>query len=243
MYAEHPNFTPPPDNAVLWRYMDFTKFVSLLVRNELFFVRADKLKDPFEGTWTNVNVEAAEAFYNSLPERALQGNRIHMDREMRRFALINCWHENCNESAAMWSLYSREMDGIAIKTDFSSFRQSLVGETDIYIGRVNYIDYESDFIPRGNAFNPFLHKRNSFEHEREVRAMYIKLSERGFVQDVCKIGIYDKVDLSLLIHEVVVAPLAEDWFLDLIKSVADQYDLEAPVRKSSLAVAPAWTRF
>ena len=243
MYKEHPSFTPPPDDAVLWRYMDLTKFVSLLVRSELFFVRADKLKDPFEGAWTNVNVAANEAFYNSLPETALQGNRINMSREMRRFALISCWHENCNESAAMWSLYSREMDGIAIKTDFSSFKQSLVSQTDIYIGRVNYINYESDFIPGGNAFNPFLHKRHSFEHEQEVRAMYIKFGERGFVQDVCKIGIYDKVDLSLLIHEVIVAPLAEDWFLDLIKSVANQYNLEAPVRKSSLAVTPVWGRF
>ena len=43
MYQEHPSFNPPSDNATLWRYMDFTKFVSLLDKSALFFVRADKL--------------------------------------------------------------------------------------------------------------------------------------------------------------------------------------------------------
>ena len=33
----------PPNDAVLWRYMSFTKFVSLLTKKALFFARADKL--------------------------------------------------------------------------------------------------------------------------------------------------------------------------------------------------------
>ena len=50
MYKEHEAFAPPPPDAVLWRYMDFTKFVSLLEKQALFFARADKLEDdPFEG--------------------------------------------------------------------------------------------------------------------------------------------------------------------------------------------------
>ena len=49
MYKESPYCDPLPDDAVLWRYMDFTKFVSLLEKSSLFFARADKLEDPFEG--------------------------------------------------------------------------------------------------------------------------------------------------------------------------------------------------
>ena len=37
---------PPPADAILWRYMDFTKFVALLEMKSLFFARADKLNDP-----------------------------------------------------------------------------------------------------------------------------------------------------------------------------------------------------
>ena len=36
MYKEHPSFDPPADDAVLWRYLDFTKFVSLLDKRALF---------------------------------------------------------------------------------------------------------------------------------------------------------------------------------------------------------------
>ena len=68
MYKEHPSFDSPPDNAVLWRYIDFTKFVSLLDRKALFFVRADKLGDPFEGTLPDANVKALTEFYDTLPE-------------------------------------------------------------------------------------------------------------------------------------------------------------------------------
>ena len=50
MYKEMPQFIPPPVDAALWRYISFTKFVSLLAKNALFFVRADRLDDRFEGT-------------------------------------------------------------------------------------------------------------------------------------------------------------------------------------------------
>ena len=52
MYEEHPACTSPPPNAILWRYMDFMKYVSLLDRKALFFGRVDKLGDPFEGFYT-----------------------------------------------------------------------------------------------------------------------------------------------------------------------------------------------
>ncbi len=37
------------DSQPLWRYMDFAKFVAMLFQNGLYFARADKLEDPFEG--------------------------------------------------------------------------------------------------------------------------------------------------------------------------------------------------
>lgn len=33
----------------LWRYMDLAKFLALLEDRALYFARADKLGDPFEG--------------------------------------------------------------------------------------------------------------------------------------------------------------------------------------------------
>ena len=137
-----------------------------------------------------------------------------------------------------------ETDGIAIKTDFNSFKKSLTSDEDIYVGKVSYVDYENHFIPEGNSFYPYLHKRQSFDHEREVRAIVqiipLKNDEIDMSHDICDIGKYYEVDLSLLIQQVIVAPYAHDWFLELIKSVAARYNLEAPVVKSSLADNPRW---
>ena len=56
MYKQDVRFNAALGDAVLWRFMSFTKFVSLLARNALFFARADKLGDPFEGSLTPLNV-------------------------------------------------------------------------------------------------------------------------------------------------------------------------------------------
>ena len=50
MYQAYKDFKIPPRNQVLWRYLDFTKFVALLDTKALFFARIDKLEDRFEGT-------------------------------------------------------------------------------------------------------------------------------------------------------------------------------------------------
>ena len=42
---------PSPTNAKIWRYMDFTQFVSMLEHGGLFFFcRLDYLQDRFEGS-------------------------------------------------------------------------------------------------------------------------------------------------------------------------------------------------
>ena len=49
--TNHQVFAQPanPDTKI-WRYMNFTKFVSMLEHQALWFSRADKLGDPFEGS-------------------------------------------------------------------------------------------------------------------------------------------------------------------------------------------------
>lgn len=234
MYKEHPLFNPPPDDAVLWRYMDFTKFVSLLDKSALFFARADKLGDPFEGALSKINVALWPVLYTQIPKESFQ-KFAESRKKWREYTLISCWHERPYESEAMWRLYSRETDGIAIKTKFGSFKKSLISSEDIYIGKVSYVDYESTFIPEGNTFGPYLYKRQSFDHEREVRAIV-----QIFSQDICDIGKYYEVDLSLLIQEVIVSPFAPAWLLELIHSVATRYNLETPIVKSNLGDNPMW---
>ncbi len=244
MYKDHEDYTSPRDDAILWRYLDFTKFVSLLERSALFFARADKFDDPFEGSYSRMNRELRPKLYaGKKSEDSLQG-WVHFTKEVRRYTLISCWHESIHESAAMWRLYSRETDGIAIKSGFKSFKTSFTTREDVFIGKVNYVDYERDFIPESNILFPFLHKRKSFEHEREVRAIVLTIpTKEGKVdtsQEMFDNGKYYGVDLSLLIQDVIVAPYAPEWFLELITSVVARYNLDVPVARSSLADNPTW---
>ena len=246
MYQESDRFNAPTPDAVLWRYMSYTKFVSLLARHALFFARADKLGDPFEGSLSQVNITLRPEIYkNNLPEeyQTLLANYI---KDLRRFVLVNCWHENDYESDAMWKLYSRNDDGIAIRTDFSSLSESLIDKDRVFIGRVNYVDYDTTFIRENDPRAPFVHKRKSFEHQKEVRAIIQKIPVVdgkiivGSAPDMYRVGTYHKVDTSRLIKEVVVPPYAEDWFVELVQGTTEIYKLQVPVRKSSLAAQPVW---
>ena len=245
---------PPPTDAILWRYMDFTKFVSLLEKRALFFARADKLGDPFEGAIPISNIEAR---YTSLKPRLSEKEILiheHLRVELRRFTLISCWHESRHESEAMWKIYASANSGIAIKTNFASFVESFITHEEIHIGEVQYIDYDSEKIPEDDLLSPYLHKRKSFEHERELRAIIQHIppevslenlpnflgNETPTWPDMCDTGIYYDVDLNLLIQEVVIDPSAPDWLLDLVNSVADRYDLQAAIKKSRLAALPTW---
>jgi hypothetical protein len=57
-FEPHPEFKPPRDpKATIWRYTDFTKFLSLLDSSALFFSGVDLLGDPFEGLYPSSNLE------------------------------------------------------------------------------------------------------------------------------------------------------------------------------------------
>ena len=241
-------------NSLLWRYMDFAKFVSLLENRAIFFSSADRLGDPFEGSLPKNNIASRLASPHFSREEEISKYAFVME-QLRRFTLISCWCESEHESEAMWKLYSSAQGGVAIKTDFDSLENSFKTDEQIYIERVRYVDYDTDRIPEDDPLAPYLHKRQSFEHEREVRAIVqnpppgINLSElRTSIRNIEEIlsrkwmdspsGAYYEVDLNLLIKEVIVDPFAPDWFPALVNAVAERYQLEAPIVLSSLTALP-----
>ena len=236
---------PPPADAILWRYMDFTKFVALLEMKSLFFSRADKLNDPFEGSFPERNIIARHTnLHPELAEVIKSFPSLMSDfwMQLTRFTLINCWHENDHESEAMWKLYANANGGLAVKTGFDSFVKSFITEDRIHIGKVQYADYDHDLIPEDDPLSPYLHKRKSFEHENEVRAIVQNVPTGPItkLQDDYGTGTYYEVNLNLLIQEVVVDPFTPEWFLDLVNLVAKRYDLQAPIVRSRLASTPTW---
>lgn len=245
------------ENAKLWRYMDFTKLVSLISTQQLYFCRADKFKDKFEGRLFGFQVEdMRKNLERIIGEYEVYGTdrRIVIDSSVieqaeiltdqayymadcdRERTFVNCWHLNEYESAAMWDLYLKSNEGIAIQTNFGRLKRSLnCCKENIYIGRVKYIDHnkESNF---GNGLSPFFTKRNSFSHEQEVRLLYSATLDNNSnaLPDKNIIGVNFQINLEDLIESVYVSPDAAPWFVDVVKVVLNKFNIDVEVIHSKL---------
>lgn len=98
MYKEHPVFKKLDDVERIWRYLDFTKFVSLLDHKALFFTRADKFDDPFEGIYSKANIELRPQVYGEkVPKEEIRRLGATLDlfaKDCKRYTTINSWHIN-----------------------------------------------------------------------------------------------------------------------------------------------------
>ena len=119
---------------------------------------------------------------------------------------------NQYESAAMWNIYSKTSESIAIQSSFKRLKDSFNSNSKkIYIGKVNYADYNTEWIPEGNLLYPFLYKRKSFEHEKEIRAIYLELppAEKEIIylnQEAPHVGICVDIDIIELIETICLSP-------------------------------------
>lgn len=161
---------PDDPDVKIWRYMDFAKFVAMLDSEALFFTRADLLGDPFEGSITQTDKEDMQAGWEDFPPELAKG----ISASVRRMPLdyyISCWHMNDHESAAMWTIYAKSAGAVAVQSTYRRLRDCL--PTHINIGVVRYADYSSERVYNRRVVEPFLHKRKSFEHEKELRALLL----------------------------------------------------------------------
>ncbi len=131
---------PANEHTTIWRYMDFTKFFSLLDKKALYFARSDRFSDKFEGATPIPTIKAREAYVlgsgTPLVEEVSKG-WSQSSREVRKWIFLNCWHMNSYESAAMWQLYVQKNEGIAIRSTFARLGDSLSSPYDLLIGMVN----------------------------------------------------------------------------------------------------------
>jgi hypothetical protein len=248
MYKDHKDLKKQKDDSSkIWRYLDFTKFVSLLDRKALFFARADTMEDPLEGSVSKANVEARENIDSRLRKK-VHNQIADLHKNARYHVFINSWHMNDVESAAMWKLFLQSSEGIAIRSTVGNLKKSfeISGTYEVNVAKVEYIDYETYVIPERNILDPFVHKRKSFEHERELRALTLIMPGKQGDDSIDfsirnpNDGIYVDVDVDVLIDRVFVSPTALPWFYDLTKSVMETYGVEKEVIKSNLAVDPVY---
>lgn len=247
---------PSSDDLSIWRYMDFTKFVAILLDRALFFPRLDQLGDPFEGAFptTQPIIQRIQAVLpkSTIPPGAkVTVYGLHRAWEStRRWTYASCWHcEEC-ESAAMWRLYAHSNEAIAIRSTVRQLRRVLAdpGEPDpgflrprtIHLGMVDYIDFNSDQIPPDFVSRGF-RKRKSFEHERELRALFMELPS-NYHHDMLPDhrGRSIPIEPRELITEIYVAPQASEWYAELVRKIAIRFNIDVAIKKSALDDSPLY---
>jgi len=202
-FQRHPIFQPAPsEESKVWRYMGLPKYLSLLQSRSLFFYNLEKMarSDPFEGAlpasrfvhrkWESIDdvPERIRERPQGLPSlgesdpaiwlkrlKDIAEHRIRQAYAYRRSYFINCWHLSEFESSAMWDIYSKRNEAIAILSSESRFRAALADAgQDVMGGRITYGEYaDEDFeMDESNGLTPVLHKRNSYSYEQEYRLVY-----------------------------------------------------------------------
>lgn len=227
MYKKNDNIKLPEDpNTIVWKYLDLSKFLDLLMSRKLFMSRSDKFEDQYEGTFSEPTYEEIKKLSENNPE-FLDYYKSHREK-----VVVSSWHINEYESFAMWQIFTQNNEGLAIQSTIGRLQKALKPEINYsqFIGEVNYIDYKKEYIPFDDMFFPFMFKRKSFQYEREVRIIS-DLSENNIkINDGIKID----VDVNQLIEKIYIHPKSENWYKKLVIELVSKLDYTIEIEKSDL---------
>ena len=224
--------------------MDFPKFVSLVTDQALFFCRADRLGDLYEGSLTTPTLKG---FQQQMTMMEGEGGDNPFERMMdtfrktREHLFVSCWYAAERESPAMWGSFAPGTFGIAIQSTVGDLK-SLDTEWPYNIGSVNYVNYDTELMPPGNILWPVTHKRDSFAHEREIRAVIWDMADYPgkSAPGITDTGVYAPAALERLIHQVFVAPEAPEWFRRAVYRCVRMFGPQLEVQQSEFGLPPAW---
>ena len=163
---------------------------------------------------------------------------------------INCWNISEHEDSLMWKAYGDSNNTVAIETNLESLIKVFKKYSDynIYMGMINYIDFEVEEIDISNYFSQFLHKNIFYKNECELRCIFWDDGDNSIItdedipfssfhfedtltaEDYEKIpdGILIPVQVEELIHRIFINPNADKEFeAELVEVIdASEFDLE-----------------
>ena len=196
----------------------------------------------------------------------------------------NSWFQREKESHSMWAEYGdKSPTSIAIQTTVGDLIESLESdEYNIHIGKVKYKDYLTEDIEGYEGlpsidlnnpdkilklfYAPFLHKRDVYQDEKEVRAIIsfedvskeflgrVYTSEIPFYSDPMFMtdasllrdyknpinnahnGIPVKVNLHALLKKIVISPTVNDYFNIPFEDLIRRYNIDPNIISRSQIV-------
>ena len=123
MYINKPDIKLPTDpNTIVWKYLDLSKFLELLLSQKLFMSRSDKFEDQYEGTFSEPTYEEIKKLAINKPEF------INYYKTHREKVTISSWHINEYESFAMWQIFTQNSEGLAIQSTIGRLQEAVGAE-------------------------------------------------------------------------------------------------------------------
>lgn len=187
----------PRYKDIIWHYMDFTKFVTILDYSALFFSRVDLFDDTYEGLLPDLDKtikHISQIIYEQgikedlkNPENCRDKNKHFISKEIeqsvkdsfdffRKHTAANCWFKG-DESAAMWKLYSSELTGVALKTTFKRLHDSFLYDINkLVFSEVTYISDSNDYL---NSFNRIFNANKEKEENLDIAGLTGKIIEKA----------------------------------------------------------------
>ena len=268
-FEPHPELILPPDDTVLWRYMDFAKFLDLLEKQSLWFSRLDQFEDPLEGTLTDAEIEhlrSVDADNAAQGMPPISDGYLRGTKYMRTTAYACCWRAGAWESLAMWDIFGKGSGIVAVKTTVGNLKQAIAeSHLRIFLGEVNYLAW--NLAPwQLNGLVMCFRKDSSYQHEAEVRAIAWDVDIVGRNMSDALIAAQSRSDYptnsdpfvlrkedgqpgievplaaARFITEVVIGPREKAWVAGLVERVLKRYGLEIKMTISNRLTPRGWTR-
>ena len=220
----------------IYRIFPQVRFFELFKEKRNALVQPRKWHDPFEN------------IFLKSPVKAVTG-------EIRSFSLHDAVYGQCwtrqNASDAMWQIYSKNGDGIRVRTTVGKLIDSLraahgdMANESCFIGRVRY-ERDKQLREFGRSMfvghrgteaiaKSLLIKRRAYRHENEVRLVYIASSETREDDLVYKYGLYP---LEIFDQVMVDGRVSWDDFVRLKNVIAKRTGLPKRRIKRSLLYTP-----
>ena len=219
----------------LWRYMDLARLVSLLETKAIWLARADTFRDKHEGRFPDE--------MRTLMEKAYEGFRVDdpspvkdasdFQDYMLKNTFISCWHKNIDENMAMWEIYGRDTNAIAVQTTVARVRDGTdSSKLDGYSLLLRPVAYKrAEDVPGVLRYEDcFFRKRPHFSFEQEVRISLDTYSRANPAKNT-PYGHQLRCSIKTLIESIYVHPDSADWFVDAVNSIATHYKLNAHVKR------------
>lgn len=226
-----------------WRYMDFDRYVSLLLNKTMYFsalssytddqfeAMCDILKLLYETNSSHKDLNTLYNFYknseysrhNDCSYFSSENKRKSLAILFKRFSdstVVNCWHKNNSQSAAMWNLYSNNVKtAVAIMVPLDNLK-SYANIYGMDFKDIKYINY-NDNLP--TLYDAATYKRKVYEHEKEIRLIktinnYGKhiIDKNGLVISTGGVCHHYPFDFNKMVDAVIVSPYAEKYFAETV---------------------------